>query len=308
MARHTVLVAGLLAAMAGSAHAQFVDFGLWNRYVDWQSDTETGPTGTVWEYGVVDATAGDAWYADSSVSSLSWSGGDDPASGSWAHNGRPVFSRSGMNAASDGTSPWVGWNNPAGDGTSVDIDGKVRIQTSGTTPSGEQSVEFVIAKRAADGSFQELHRARISGQDLASMGGAGMVMPVSLSNVTVNDGESIVLSSRVLGSGEDAATVQLIDDISIAVDPPVQTGKILEAAFNRPFNPGSPGGVRSGGGSGGGGGLLPGDQSLPPFPTEAIRNDAPVDDSSRSPMIIPTPGSVVVLTMLGGLSAMRRRR
>ena len=134
-----------------------------------------------------------------------------------------------------------------------------------------------------------------------------MVVPVSLSNVTVNDGEMIVLSSRVLGSGEDPATVQLIDDISIAIAPPVQTGKILEAAFNRPFNPGSPGGVSSGGG-GGGGGMLPDDQSIPPFPTEAIQNDPPVDDSSRSPMIIPSPASIAVLTMLGGLSTLRRRR
>ncbi len=301
-------VVGGLGGVAGSAAAQFVDFGLWNRYVDWQSDTETGPRGTIWEYGIADASSGDAWYASDSVQPLTWSGGDSPSGGNWSHGDRAVFNRSGMTAASDGSAPWIGWNNPAGDGTSVDIKGKVRVQTSSSAPTGpDDTVEFVVAKRAADGSFHELHRARINSAELRSMGEAGMVIPVSLHDVTVNDGESIVLSSRVMGSSEEPATVQLIDDISIAIDPPVQTGRIMEAAFNRPFGGRGGGGVSGGGGGGGGGSPL--STGEPTFPTEDILDGPPdFDDSSRMPNMIPTPSSVAVIATLGGLAAMRRRR
>lgn len=312
MRRESVCVMAILGGFVGAAapaSAQFVDFGLWNRYVDWQTDTESGPKGDVWHYGVVDARSGDAWYANGTVKPLSWSGDHDPANGGWSNGNRQVFSRAGMTLASDGAAPWVGWNNPAGDATSVDIDGKVRIQTpSSTDPNSIDTVEFVVAKRSANGSFVELHRARVSTQDLRTMGESGMILPVSLHDVVVNDGESIVLSSRALGANEEPATVQLIDDISIAIDPPEQTAKILEAAYNKPLNLGNPSGFSGGGGGGGAGGSLPGASGGPPSPTEDVQGAPPSDDSSMPPNIIPTPGSIAIIATLGGLSALRRRR
>ena len=112
--------------------------------------------------------------------------------------------------------------------------------------------------------------------------------------------------ARALGSDENPATVQLIDDISISIDPPVQTGKVLEAAYNNPFGYGRGAGFSGGGGGGGGGSPIA--TGLPPFPTEDVRNNGPNDDSSSMPNMIPSPSSIAVMAALSGMASMRRRR
>ena len=266
MRNAALFIVALAGGLASTASGQFVDSGVWNRFVDWGQESQAS---NVWHYGVVSAGTNNSWYESDQVAPLQWTPNDQPSGGAWSAGNRNMVDRLGMSVSAGGDAPVISWSNPAGDGTSVNIDGRVRIQTpQGGAQGSVDTVEFVLAKRTASGEYVELRRARVNSADLRSMGGDGMVVPISLSGVTINDGESFVMSSRAVGETTDPSTVQIIDDISIAIQPPEQTGKILDAAYHKPIGLGSPGGVGGGGGGGGGGGSI--GIGEPPFPSESI--------------------------------------
>ncbi|MEN0019449.1 MAG: PEP-CTERM sorting domain-containing protein [Planctomycetota bacterium] len=309
--KNITLAACTIASFTAISNAQFLTGGVWNRFVDWQGSDPAAEVSQAdtWSYSFVDPSAGRSWFAE---------GGNNLTSRTDAITAEGVrISRDRQQITAGGPAPVTEWANPAGDGSVVDVSGKVRIQRPVNAQSGSLgSVELVVAKRAADGSVRKLSTIAVPATDLGSVATSPTIVPVDIASVKVNRGDSIIFATRMLGS-DPGAVVEIVDDISISIDTPAETDNVDRMTGGVPILQGTIGRPSfSGGGSSGGGGggtglppLFPFDEEIEEFaPEEFDSSDDPGNPDEPPANVVPAPGTVAALALaVAGVSSRRRR-
>lgn len=211
------LLAGLaVASFAGIASAQYAAGDQWLRGADFVQGTVQGSSegnpgpgfdGTpVWRYELATGGGGlgspTPWYAqptqvmtwDSNwwgIGEGAWSAGDD--------SNPPVF-RDRMTHNVIGSHydkvPVVRWENPGGDGMQVSLEGEYSVLWSGNMFIGDSvDVELVIARQSGS-AFDVLFSTMVSKPTAGLSIGDRVDVPVDLSLVQLDEGESLIFSGR----------------------------------------------------------------------------------------------------------------
>ena len=304
----------LLAATGSAASAQFVTGGLWNRFIDWAdpATVPANPSRAVWQYETINLTrltSDTPWFAQATEPARWQPDPEAPGQGKWVAGpeGNAVFQRDRARVigGDEAISPVARWHNPAGDGSPISITGRVRFQVD--SESSEAGLELVVAVTDRWGNIRPLYTQSLTAEEVGEMSSRGLVVPIELRNVIVNQGDSIILTARVddvSSSGDEPVVVDLMDDISIVMESHQETEDLQAfASFRKQAGLHSAGG-RGGGGGGGGGGTPfnpPQPPDIPPPP------DMPPPDVPDEP-VIPTPGTLVLLMTAAGCTLSRRRR
>lgn len=302
----------LLSATGSAASAQFVNGGLWNRFIDW-SDPATvpaNPSRAVWRYETISLTrlsADTPWFAQPTEPARWQPDPEAAGQGKWVAgpDGDAIFQRDRARVigGDEAVSPVARWSNPAGDGSPISITGRVRFQVD--SDSAEAGLELVVAVTDRWGNVRPLYTQSLTPEEVGETANRGLVVPIELRNVIVNQGDSIIITARVddLGaSGEDPIVVDLMDDVSIVMEGHQET-EDLQAFGSFRKTPGLGGG--RGSRTPGSGGRTP---FIPPEPPEAPPPpDMPPPDVPTEP-VIPTPGTLVLLLTAAGCTLTRRRR
>jgi MYXO-CTERM domain-containing protein len=229
---------GLFAA-AGSADAGVVNS--WQRSTDWvpgttQGSTEgnPGPVGgtPVWQYEVAHGGglgSSNPWYAQPTQLMTwdagwwqtgwgVWSKGDDVSppilAGRLVHNVYPT---------TFDDIPMVRWMSPLGNNAHVSVTGTLTVNWNGVNGLGRPvDVDVVIAKHTAAGVTSLLFSDTVSKPNPFPSVGDSVMLPVNLTNILFNAGDSLVISERGHNAvGPLGAWVNLYDSVRIAPAPGV---------------------------------------------------------------------------------------
>ncbi len=234
---NTMLRAGIgLALAAGSAQATQV----WHRSTDWvpgtiQGSTQNNPSpvnGTAaWQYETVQGGglgSQNPWYAQPGQL-MTW----DPA---WYNTGWGVWSAGNnlnppilpgrlihnVDPSVYASVPLVRWLNPMGNGSVIDITGTLTVGWNGVNGVGRPvNVDVVIGRRnASNNTVTVLFSDTVFKPNPFPSVGDSVFLPVSLQHVTVNQGDSIVISERGQNAvGPLGAWINLYDDVTISTVP-----------------------------------------------------------------------------------------
>lgn len=223
-------LAVLLAASAVSAEQ------VWLRSADWvpgsaqgSSANNPGPVGgiPIWQYESTQGGglgSGNPWYAQAG-SLMTWdSGWYDTGWGVWSNgdNVNPPILAGRLihnvhtSAAQD--VPLVRWQNPIGDGGVVDITGSLVINWNGNGGLGRPvDVDVVIAKHDASANTTTvLFSTTVSKPNPFPSIGDSVLLPVSITDVGVDQGDSVVITHRGRSAlGPQGAWVNMYDSLSI---------------------------------------------------------------------------------------------
>ncbi|MCW5776935.1 MAG: PEP-CTERM sorting domain-containing protein [Phycisphaeraceae bacterium] len=203
-------------------------------------------------------------------------------------------------------SPVARWHNPAGDGSPISITGRVRFNMDAA--QSEAGLELVVAVADRWGNVRPLYNQSLSAEEVSENAHRGIVVPIELRNIIVNQGDSIIITARVddVGaSGDEPVVVDLMDDVSIVMQGHQGTEDLHAFAGHRKVPGLFSGSGRRGGGGGGGGGtpyIPPEPPEMPPPP------DMPPPDVPNTPPVIPAPGTLMLVLTAAGCTLTRRRR
>lgn len=233
--------------LASAAHGEAV----WQRATDWVPGVAQGSTvnnpGTVggvpvWRYESAQGGAlgsANPWYAQPTTL-LSW----DPG---WYQTGWGVWSNGdntnppilagrmihNVHPSTYGQVPLVRWQSPLGDGGQVNITGSMIVNWNGMNGLGRPvDVDVVIAKYNADlNTTTVLFSSTVSKPNPVPSVGDSVVLPVSLSGISVDQGDQLIFSHRGRNAvGPLGAWVNLYDGITIQQIPAPGTAGLLAMA------------------------------------------------------------------------------
>lgn len=240
-----------LAVLAGSAVAGATPVQTWRRSTDWIAGTTQGgltnnPSQvggvSVWRYewttgGAIDSP--NPWYKNPG-SLMTWDG-------AWWQTGWGVWSKGDDNsppilpgrmihnvvASEYNNIPVVRWQNPLGNGGVVNLAGTLLVNWNGVNGLGRPGdVDVVIAKySAASNTTSLLFSSTVAKPNPFPSVGDSVLLPVNLTNVHVDAGDSIMVTERgrtplsPLG-----AWINLYDGITINAVPTPGAGALLGAA------------------------------------------------------------------------------
>ena len=241
---------GGVAVMAGTASATQG----WHRATDWVPGTVQGSSinnpstvggAATWQYesvrggGLGSVNPG---YAQSS-SLMTWDS-------NWYNTGWGVWSKGdnlnppvlpgrmvhNVDASVWDDVPLVRWLSPLGNGSQIDITGTLTVNWNGVNGVGRPvNVDVIIARHiAATNSNVLLFSSTVSKPNPFPSVGDSRLLPVSLLGITLNAGDSIMISQRGQNAvGPLGAWVNLYDDISIssAVPAPGAAGLLSMAGL-----------------------------------------------------------------------------
>jgi hypothetical protein len=230
-----------VALSASTALAQYDTGDAWHRASDWAPGVVPGSTSGnpgagfdgvgVWQYEY--ATGGDGlsgsnpWYAQETTM-LSWDN-------NWWGHGTGVWSKGNdenppirqgkmtHNLVGDyhNDAPIVRWMLPEGTPElSVNINGQFDVLWTGHEYRGaEMDVELVIARESADGQFDVLFSDVLSKPSAGVSVGDTLSSMVNLSGVSLNDGDSLIISGRGTSSVgmTEGRWIDISDDLTIRV-------------------------------------------------------------------------------------------
>jgi hypothetical protein len=235
-------VVALCAPVAVLAAAGGAEAGIagWQRAADWVPGVEQGSTTNnpspvfgqpVWQYEVGHGGAlgsQNPWYSQPSQL-LSWDGGWWATGwGVWSKNddtsppilaGRMVHN---VHPSTYDDVPIVRWRNPLGNNAHIGINGTLTVNWNGVNGLGRPvDVDVVIAKyNAALNSTSILFSNTVSKPHPFPSVGDSILLPVNLTNITMNSGDSLVISERGRNSvGPLGAWVNLYDSLTIVPAP-----------------------------------------------------------------------------------------
>jgi len=238
-----------LAVAASTTHAGITQ--TWRRSTDWVPGSAQGSTAnnpspvnghSVWQY---ESTSGgsldseDPWYQHAGTL-MSWDG-------AWWQTGWGVWSKGddhsppilpgrlihNVAAAEWANIPMVRWMNPLGNGGVVSLSGTLLVNWNGVNGLGRpDDVDVVIAKySAATNSTSLLYSNTVSKPNPFPSVGDSRLLPVNLSNIVVNQGDSIIISHRGReGLAPLGGWINLYDGVTITTVPGPGTGAMLAAA------------------------------------------------------------------------------
>jgi hypothetical protein len=239
-----------LAVMAGTAQAGVTN-DVWRRSTDWVAGTSQGSSNNnpgqvsgqaVWEYqwtsgGGLDSS--NPWYKNPGTL-MTWDG-------AWWSTGWGVWSKSDDNsppilagrlihnvaASSWANIPMVRWMNPLGNGGVVNLSGTLVVNWNGVNGIGRpDDDDVVIAKySAATNTTVPLFTSTVSKPNPFPSVGDSVLLPVNLTNIDVNQGDSIVITHR----GQEAlaplgAWINLYDGLTITAVPAPGAAGLLATA------------------------------------------------------------------------------
>jgi hypothetical protein len=247
VSRVVVRAGTLVVLAASSANADMV----WRRASDWVPGTVAGSTmgnpgnvngAPVWRY---ETTQGgglgsvNPWYKQP-TSLMTW----DPAWyatgwGVWSHGDNlnpPVLAGRlihNVAASTWGDIPLVRWMNPLGNGVALDIAGTLTVNWNGVNGLGRPvNVDVVIAKyTAASNTTSILFSDTVSKPNPFPSVGDSVFLPVNLSQIAMNAGDSIIISHRGQNPvGPLGAWVNLYDNLSLSAVPAPGSFALLSLA------------------------------------------------------------------------------
>lgn len=235
------LAAMVVGAAATAASAQYTAGDQWLRAADFVAGDSQGSTGgnpgpgfdgaPVWKYELATGGGGlgsaSPWYTQTTtvmtwdsdwygIGEGAWSAGDN-------HN-PPVFrDRMTHNIINDhyGSVPMVRWMNPGGD-MKLSIDGQYNVLWSGNLDVGaETDVELVVAReRGLTGDIDVLFSTTVSKPTPGLSIGDNVDVPVDLSMVHLDEGDSLIFSGRATDRKSGLGRWVVIgDQLSIEVAP-----------------------------------------------------------------------------------------
>lgn len=226
----------LMAASAGQAGIQ----NSWQRATDWvpgvsQGSSQNNPSPVngvpTWQYEVVHGGgigSANPWYAQEG-SLMTW----DPH---WYATGWGVWSQGNdlnppilpgrlihnVHTSTFDDIPLVRWINPFQAGAQVTLAGTITINWNGRNGLGKpDDVDVVIAKHSAlDGSNFVLYGTTVSKPNPFPSVGDSVMLPISLSHVVINPGDSIVFTERGHSAvGPSGAWINMYDAVTITAVP-----------------------------------------------------------------------------------------
>jgi len=217
---HAALAALAVAAAGAAASAQYTVGDQWLRAADFVQGSSHGSTagnpgpgfdGTpVWHYEL--ASGGGAlgssnpWYRQPTTPMTwdsDWYGAGE---GAWSADddvNPPVF-RNRMTHNIIGSHfdrvPMVRWENPGGDNMQVGVSGQYNVLWSGNLLVGDAvDVELVVAReRVLTGDVDVLFSTRVSKPTPGFSVGDNVDVPVDLSMIHLDDGDSLIFSGRAM--------------------------------------------------------------------------------------------------------------
>jgi hypothetical protein len=230
--------AALVLSLAGIAHG---DGFVWQRSADWVPGSGQGGTGnnpgpgaggnTVWYYewtegGPLGST--NPWFRNPG-NRMSW----DPE---WYQTGWGVWSRGNdanppilparlvhnVHESAVHAIPLVRWVAPLGPMSDLAITGSLTVNWNGLHGLGlPVAVDVVIAKQnAAQTSTTLLFSQTVSKPNNFPSVGDSLVLPINLQNISMNTGDSIIITHRGRqGFGPNGGWVNLYDNISFSAIP-----------------------------------------------------------------------------------------
>ena len=239
----------VVAAGSAAAHADVTES--WRRSTDWVAGTAQGaglnnPSAVrgmpVWRYEYASGGAFDSanpWYKNPGTL-LTWDGAWwGTGSGVWSRsdNHSPPISSSrlvhNVAAAEYDSAPMVRWLNPLGNGGLVNIAGTLLLNWDGQNGLGRpDDVDIVIAKySAASNTTAAIFSATRSKPNPVPSVGDSVIIPIALGNISVNQGDSILISERAHDSLFPlGAWINLYDGLTITSVPAPGAGALLGAA------------------------------------------------------------------------------
>lgn len=233
---------GSAVALTATASAQYSVGDQWLRAADFEPGVSQGSTsgnpgpgfdGTpVWRYEMATGGgglgSGSEWFRQPTTTMTwdgdwwgigqgAWSAGDDV--------NPPVFRNRlthNVSAPNHQYVPMVRWMNPGGDGMQVDIGGAFNVRWTGHESVGaETDVELVIARESSAGAIDVLFSDLLSKQTPGLSIGDNIDVPIDLSQIALDEGDSLIFSGR----GADSTTgvgrwIDISDQITIKVAVP----------------------------------------------------------------------------------------
>lgn len=200
----------LIAAAGAQARPDYV------RSLNWVNGTSQGGTvnnpstvggQAVWQYETVQGgglNSANPWYANQGQL-MTWDAGWYTTGwGVWSKgdNGNPpiLASRLVHNVAASAFAdvPIVRWRNPLGDNTTLDITGSLVVNWNGLNGLGRpDDVDVVIAKYSSQlNTTVPVYSTTVSKPNPIPSIGDSVLLPINLHGITLNLGDSIVVSHR----------------------------------------------------------------------------------------------------------------
>jgi hypothetical protein len=241
--RTYAVLAGIVVSAAGAtASGQYTVGDQWLRAADFVDGPSHGSTAgnpgpgfdgaPVWQYELATSGGGvgsaNPWFKQSSTV-MSWDSdwwGIGEGAWSASDNVNPPVFRDRMTHNIIGSHydrvPMVRWVNPGGDDMQVSIDGQYNVLWSGNLLVGDAvDVELVVAReRAATGDVDVLFSTLVSKPTPGLSIGDSVDVPVDLSMVHLDDGDSLIFSGRATDSKSGLGRwVVISDHLGIQVVP-----------------------------------------------------------------------------------------
>ena len=238
-----ILAAGVALTASQAAMAQYVSGDSWHRATDWIPGSVPGSTANnpgpgfdgvaVWQYeyaiGGGGLSADTPWYA-ADTTMMTWDDNWwDNGFGAWSKGDdvNPPIRQDRMTHSLVGSyydeAPIVRWLMPSGAGDMrVDIDGQFDVLWTGNEDRGVAiDVELVIARETADGLIDVLFSDRLAKPTLGISVGDTASSFVDLSEITLEEGDSLIFSGRgVSGVGwSEGRWLAIQDDLTVTVNP-----------------------------------------------------------------------------------------
>jgi MYXO-CTERM domain-containing protein len=239
-----------LAVLAGAAQAGVTN-QVWRRSTDWvpgsaqgSSDNNPGPVGgqAVWSYEWANGSglaSEDPWYQNTGHR-MTWDG-------AWWGTGWGVWSKGDDNsppilpgrlihnvaAAEYANIPMVRWENPMGNGGVVNISGTLLVNWNGVSGLGRpDDDDVVIAKfSASTNTTVALYSNTVSKPNPFPSVGDSVLLPINLSNILMNQGDSIIITHRGQQSLSPlGAWINMYDGLTITSVPTPGAAGVLALA------------------------------------------------------------------------------
>jgi hypothetical protein len=231
----------LVLALGTAAHASGDGFFLWQRSLDWVPGTVQGGTAnnpgpgqggsTIWSYEYTQGGrlgAPDAWYTQPTTA-MKWNE-------SWYNTGWRVWSKDGaanppilperlihnVHASTVADIPLVRWMSPLNIATDLSISGDLVVNWNGMNGVGRPvDVDVVIARQDAQRSATTvLFSTTVAKPNPFESVGDLITIPVNLPQISLNVGDSIIISHRGRHGMEPlGAWVNLYDNLTFSAIP-----------------------------------------------------------------------------------------